>query len=80
MNNFDVEVTYRTQLGGLTCQMSTSQRVATREEAEALRESVQYLPGLANAVVKIKNAPLPPTIDEAIDGFRKSIAEYPPIK
>ncbi len=75
---FDVEITYKTRLGGLTATMSTSQRVASRDEAETLRDAVKHFPGLANAIVKIKNAPLPPTVDEALDGFRKQLAEYPP--
>lgn len=76
---YDVEVTYRCKLGGLTCQMSTSQTLGTAQEAEAVRSAIPSMPGLANATVMVKNSKLPPTIDEALDYFRKSIREYPPI-
>lgn len=75
---FVVEITYRTRLGSLSAVMSTSQTLGTIAEAEQVREALRAMPGLTGASIKIKNAPLPPTVDEALDAFRKSFCKYTP--
>jgi len=74
---FDVELHYPTKLGNLTIKFSTSQRVATRAEAEELRDALRAMPALADATIKIKHTPLPPTVDEAMDGFIATMREWP---
>ena len=79
---FIVEITYRTRLGGLMAQMSTSQILATRAEAEEVRDKLRLGTGwaqqLADAKIVIKNALPPPTVDDALEAFRKNFAEYRP--
>jgi hypothetical protein len=77
---FEVEVAYQTKMGNLAVNFTTSETVATREEANDLRDALRAIPELANATFKIKNAKLPPTIDEAIDRFRAELRRFPPSK
>jgi hypothetical protein len=75
---FDVELQYLTKIGNLNkIVLTTSQRVATRAEAEELRDALRALPGLAGAAIRIKNAPPPPTVDEAMDGFIAEMRRFP---
>ena len=81
---FTVEVTYRTRLGNLTAQMSTSQTVETMGEAEIVRTALKEgfkMSGIADAdfSIKIKHAKPLPTFDEAMQKFREHFAEYPPL-
>ena len=78
---FVVEVTYRTRLGNLAAQMTTSQTLETMGEAEILRTAVKegfdMLP--AEVSIKIKHGKPLPTFDEALQNIRQHIAEYPPL-
>ncbi len=74
---FSVEVTYHTRLGGLMAQMTNSQIVETREEAQELRGALKAMPLLDGASIVIKNAKPMPTFDEAMEHFRRGFAEYP---
>jgi len=73
---FSVELRYFSQLGNLRAVMMTSQTVGTRAEVEELRDTLKQIPELATARITIVNAP-PPTVDEAMQGFRKQLVEYP---
>ena len=77
---FVVEITYRSKMGGLNVNFTNSETVATREEANELREILQAMPELSRAVVKIKNAKLPPTVDEALERIRAELVKFPPLK
>jgi len=73
---FSVKVSYISMLSRMQTVMTTSQTVGTRAEAEELRDALKQIPELATARISIVNAP-PPTVDEAMQGFRRSLAEYP---
>jgi hypothetical protein len=77
---FEVAVTYLTMMGNLRVNFTSSETVATREEANELRGALRSIPELANAVVTIKNAKPPPTFDEAMERFRAELRRFPPSK
>jgi hypothetical protein len=74
---FDVEVTYPTKMGNLRVSFTTSETVASREEAEELRIALRAIPELANAAIKIKNTKPRPTVDEAIERFIADMRKFP---
>jgi hypothetical protein len=73
---FSVEASYYTRLGNLRTVMTTCIAVATRDEAEELRAAIKAIPELDEVTVLVRNAP-PPTVDEAMQAFRRRLAEYP---
>ena len=80
---YEVELTHRTKLGGLSkVIVSTSQTVSTIDEAHELRRALQIeltrrgIDGRAR--VLLKNARPLPTTDEAMEHFCKHLAEFPP--
>jgi len=77
---FDVEVTYRTMLGGLNATMTTTETVATREEADQVREILSTLPGLEGARIRILRSKGAPTVDEVVTRFTVKLAEYRPLQ
>jgi hypothetical protein len=78
---YNVELAYRSRLGNLTATMHSHAILATRAEADELREALRAEPGLEQATVKITIAkPLHTTVDDALDHFRAEIREYPPIR
>jgi hypothetical protein len=77
---YDVEITYRTRIGNLVTVISSHAVMATRADADELREMLRTEPGLEQAVVKIKSAEPWPTVDEALDRIRANLLEYPPVK
>jgi hypothetical protein len=77
---FDVELRYRTKMGNLTFTMTNTETVATREEANELREALRSMPDLGDAEVRIKNAKPPPTVDEALERIVAELRKFPVLK
>ncbi len=77
---FKVEITYPAKFGNLVANFSTSQTLATREDAETLKGHLKaMMPDLAETAVIIKNAP-PSTVDEAMAAFLETFKSYPVLR
>lgn len=77
---FEVEVTYRTNMGRLIATMTTSATVSSREEAHELRTTLQAQPLFASATILIKHAKPLATVDEAVQQLTRQLKEYPPVQ
>lgn len=77
MAAFTIEITYCTLLGNLIAQMTVSQTVGSREEAEEVRTTMRAMPQMVDAQISIKNATPLPTVDEAVQAFRAGFSRYP---